>query len=131
MKTLHLGFAAALAGAVFLAACVPDGSEPEQTFTGHGADYPYEPGSGEPRLSPEDAAACTAAGGIVRVPGLFAGEICVPAAADAGQACTRASDCDGWCMADTGTCSSHVERPGCMEALLNDAGERVLAECVD
>jgi len=116
----------------FLAACVPDQTPP--TDTGPVTDpmsAAYASGSGEPRLSPEAASACTAAGGIVRVAGMYQGEVCVPAASDAGEACTAATDCDGWCMAETGTCSALVERPGCMQELLDADGVRQIAECAD
>ncbi len=124
---MRLFLLSAMAAIGLLAACVPE----EGTVTESAASATAEPGSDLARLSPDVASACTAAGGIVRVAGMYQGEVCIPAASDAGQACSAATDCDGWCMADTGTCSAYVERPGCLQALLDANGERQLAECAD
>lgn len=54
---------------------------------------------------------------------------CVFLTKDAGKSCTRASDCDGECLARSGTCSPLKPLLGCNE-ILQDNGVRVTL-CVE
>lgn len=78
--------------------------------------------------SPEQLV-CEARGGrFVRAgdSGLMA---CVQTMRDAGQQCRRASDCDGECLARSGTCAPFAPLFGCHE-ILQDNGARV-TQCLD
>lgn len=66
-------------------------------------------------------------GGTV-VQGL-AGPVCAKPTADAGKACSKASDCSGACMAETMTCSEVTPLLGCHEVVMED-GQKV-GLCVD
>lgn len=104
--------ALALLVALVLSACVPEAPEPER-----------------PALSEAERAACIDRGGVVGIAGLLGGEFCAERLPDAGQACSRAADCSGYCEADSRTCSVHANPYGC-HSFLDDAGE-VVAICVD
>ena len=97
-----------------LAACVDQAAE----------DGPQ----GKP-LTDADRAACLAQGGTVGRGGLLPDEICFRPMPDAGQACTRATDCEGMCLADTMTCSKVSPVFGCFEFM--DEQGRKQAICVD
>ncbi|GGL64781.1 hypothetical protein [Wenxinia marina] len=82
-----------------------------------------------PSLGPAEEAACEARGGRVSIAGLLGGEFCAERTPDAGQACSRASDCSAWCESETRTCATHADPFGC-RSYLTDEGE-VEAICVD
>lgn len=80
-------------------------------------------------LDEAERAACLAQGGTVGRGGLLPDELCFRPTPDAGKACTRASDCEGPCMADTMTCSEVTPVFGCYE-FMDDQG-RKSGICVD
>ncbi|VDC27300.1 hypothetical protein [Pseudogemmobacter humi] len=80
-------------------------------------------------LSPAERAECLAAGGSVGRGGLLPDEICFRPLKDAGKVCTKATDCEGVCLASTRTCSKVEPMSGCYELL--DGQGRQLAICVD
>jgi hypothetical protein len=54
---------------------------------------------------------------------------CVQTTRDGGQQCRRGSDCDGECLARSGTCAPFTPLFGCHE-ILQDDGARV-TQCLD
>ncbi|MCC7319927.1 MAG: hypothetical protein IT542_03010 [Rubellimicrobium sp.] len=103
-----------------LAGCVAEGASP---------DLGSDTDSARPVLSATERAECAAAGGRVGIAGLLGGEFCIRPAPDAGQACTRSSDCTAWCDAESRTCAPELNPYGC-RSYLNEAGEAETI-CVD
>ncbi len=77
----------------------------------------------------EEAAACTARGGTMARGGRAEPFVCVTPTPDAGKACTTATDCSGFCMADTRTCSPTTPIFGCLPFL--DADGHPSTICID
>jgi hypothetical protein len=80
------------------------------------------------RCTPE-VTTCTAEGGELRRDGILNGLMCFKPTTDAGNACTKASDCSGFCLADTGICSAETPQFGCIPHL-DETGQR-LTICID
>lgn len=80
-------------------------------------------------LSPAEEAACEARGGYVGWAGFSGVEFCAEPTPDAGQMCRAASDCSGYCEAESRTCSTHFNQFGCY-SYLDDTGQ-VVSICVD
>lgn len=72
---------------------------------------------------------CLAQGGRVGFGGLVPDEVCFRPTRDAGKACTRASDCEGLCLADTRSCSAEGPMFGCFSFL--DENGQAQDICVD
>lgn len=81
----------------------------------------------EPALPPLPhqtlATDCARAGGSVMplAGGLLA---CLRETKDSGKACTRGSDCEGQCLARSGTCAPAEPMFGCND-ILTDSGQRM------
>ncbi len=78
---------------------------------------------------PETEAACLEAGGRWAIGGLAGGSLCFLPTPDAGQACTKAEDCSGFCLAETGACSPETPLFGCFALLDLDGAE--MSICID
>lgn len=78
-------------------------------------------GSGRAVVSPDTRAGCEQRGGHWGRGGLQGREMCFMPTSDAGKSCVKSSDCSGFCLAESGSCSA--ERPlfGCF-AYLDDEG---------
>ncbi|MGB3280019.1 MAG: hypothetical protein WBA92_12565 [Pseudorhodobacter sp.] len=98
----------ALILAVVLASCMPNEDQPQD--------------KGE-----LVAQSCEAAGGIVTA-GL-AGPVCAQVTKDAGKACRANSQCEGFCLAESKTCTPHSPYFGCFEVLEAVGASAML--CVD
>lgn len=72
---------------------------------------------------------CAAQGGTVSRAPLSGQEICIRPTPDAGQSCTRKSDCAGFCLAETRSCAPVTPMFGCFGVLTEDGTEATL--CVD
>ncbi|HHL20167.1 MAG TPA: hypothetical protein ENJ52_01430 [Aliiroseovarius sp.] len=94
------------------------GCQPEERLPG-------DPSAAQMR---QDRAECEARGGEYARAGLF-GHACFMPTPDAGQACSRAGDCEGVCYADTRQCSAVTPVFGCI-AMLDEDGKRVEI-CID
>lgn len=81
-----------------------------------------------PALSPE-AQACVKRGGRWVGTGSSGLMACVRVTRDAGKSCRRQSDCQGYCLARSGTCAPYTPLFGCHE-VLGPAGERTTV-CLD
>lgn len=66
---------------------------------------------------------CSRSGG--RMIALGAMQMCLHDTRDAGKACRRSSDCEGDCLARSGTCAPARPMSGCHEILL-DQGQRAM-----
>ena len=86
-----------------------------------------EPKPEPPPSSPQEAA-CRKKGGQWSRVGK-GGQACVQRTRDAGKECKKASQCEGLCLARSGTCAPIAPLFGCNEILQND-GSRVTL-CID
>jgi hypothetical protein len=75
---------------------------------------------------PQNESDCLAADGRWALGGLSRQELCFLPNSDAGKACTKASDCEGVCLAETKTCAP--ERPlfGCYSYLGKDGAQGMI-----
>jgi hypothetical protein len=86
------------------------------------------PAAGDNPLLAQQRAACAREGG--RLQSLASGLVsCIRQTGDAGRSCTQASDCEGVCLARSGTCAPITPLYGCHEVLLAP-GNRV-TQCLD
>lgn len=85
--------------------------------------------TGAGTATPQTEAACRDAGGRWASGGLWPEPLCFLPNPDAGQACSKASDCAGACLSDTRSCSPESPRFGCY-GYLDEAGDEVMI-CVD
>lgn len=78
---------------------------------------------------PETDASCRDAGGRWERGGLAGRFLCFLPTPDAGRACTTAQDCSGFCLAETGTCSTESPMFGCIAIFDLDGAEVTI--CID
>jgi hypothetical protein len=78
--------------------------------------------------SPEEAR-CFRTGGTWAAVGQSGAKACVTLTRDAGKACTRQSQCEGYCLARSGTCAPITPMFGCNDILQDDGREVTL--CLD
>ncbi len=80
-------------------------------------------------LKPKEQIACEKQGGVWAVAGKTAARACVRQTRDGGKQCRKASDCEGLCLARSGTCAPIAPLFGCNE-IFQDDGRRVTL-CLD
>lgn len=80
-----------------------------------------------PPASPEEAA-CRSKGGQWATVGKGA-QTCVETTRDAGKSCRKASQCEGLCLARSGTCAPIKPLFGCNDILQDDGSQVTL--CID
>lgn len=73
--------------------------------------------------------ACEKRKGVWTAAGSGGANFCQKPTKDAGKACRRATDCQGYCLARSNTCAPVTPMFGCQE-ILNEYG-RVLTQCLD
>ncbi|WP_172293378.1 hypothetical protein [Pseudoruegeria sp. HB172150] len=66
---------------------------------------------------------CEAKGGKWSAAGSSGAHVCVSTTRDGNKACTRATQCEGYCLARSGTCAPFTPLYGCHE-VLTDNGTR-------
>jgi hypothetical protein len=81
-----------------------------------------------PPASPEEAR-CLKTGGTWASAGQSGAKACVTLTRDGGKACTRQSQCEGYCLARSGTCAPITPMFGCNDILQDDGREVTL--CLD
>lgn len=81
-----------------------------------------------PSRSPQQIA-CERSGGRYALAGTTGLRTCVRPTRDSGKQCRRESDCEGLCLARSGTCAPAVPLFGCHD-ILQDDGRRVTL-CLD
>lgn len=89
---------------------------------------PAEPKAPPVPQSPEEAK-CLKTGGVWATAGKGDAKSCVKATRDAGRACTKETQCEGLCLARSGTCAPVKPLFGCNEIFEAD-GRRVTL-CLD
>lgn len=83
----------------------------------------------DPQIDPAQKAACEAEGGTYGRGGLLPGYICFRPLPDAGNSCSKASDCAGSCLTQTRSCSAMSPMFGCYSYLDEDG--KPIEICVD
>jgi hypothetical protein len=84
----------------------------------------------EPAAPPSpEAAACIRKGGSWSKAGASGAMTCVKPTRDGGKQCRRDSDCEGLCLARSGTCAPITPLFGCHEVLEDDGRRMTL--CID
>lgn len=91
---------------VGLAACQQENDPPDLGLEGF-----------DPHMVENERAACTARGGRFGKGGLSGGFFCFETPKDANKHCTKASDCEGECLARSLSCSPVIPLVGCNEVL--------------
>lgn len=81
-----------------------------------------------PLASPEEAR-CLKTGGTWASAGQSGAKACVTLTRDGGKACTRQSQCEGYCLARSGTCAPITPMFGCNDIPQDDGREVTL--CLD
>ena len=81
------------------------------------------------RIATPQELACIKKGGDWRKVGSAGGEACVTLTKDAGKSCQRESDCEGFCLARSGSCAPFKPMFGCND-ILQDNGVMVTL-CID
>lgn len=89
---------------------------------------PEAPAQPEAAKSPEQVL-CEKTGGQWAVAGLSGAFVCVTMTRDAGKVCRKKTDCEGLCLARSGTCAPIMPLFGCNDVLEKD-GRRVTL-CID
>lgn len=89
---------------------------------------PTEEVAPAPPASPEEAR-CLKTGGTWALAGQSGAKACVTLTRDGGKACTRQSQCEGYCLARSGTCAPITPMFGCNDILQDDGREVTL--CLD
>lgn len=93
------------------------------------APPPVVAGQMGPDLAGRAEAECTERGGRWGQGGLAGGFVCYETTRDANQICTSGDQCEGVCLARSGTCSPVKPLFGCNEILTALGGRATL--CVD
>lgn len=101
-----------------LAACNPDRDTPDTGLAGY-----------DPDRTLNAQAACSDDGGSWGKGGKAGGFVCYRETDDANRRCTAATDCEGFCLARSGTCAPVTPVFGCSD-VLNSLGARSTL-CVD
>lgn len=86
------------------------------------------PAAPEPRLMSPEEQLCAEKGGLWGAVGL-AGAACMYPTNEAGKQCRKESDCDGYCLARSGTCAPYKPMFGCNEIVQDDGV--VVTLCID
>lgn len=109
------------------AAPVQPGSAQPATAQAEPAPPPPPPELPPPVLSPEEQA-CSDKGGLWGAVGA-GGSACMTPTKDGGKQCRKESDCDGYCLARSGTCAPYTPMFGCND-IVQDNGV-VVTLCLD
>lgn len=79
--------------------------------------------------NPTERLACEDKGGKFMQAGLSGNWVCVLPTKDAGKSCKTNSDCSGFCMAETRSCSPVTPFYGCHDVLIENGQQATI--CVD
>lgn len=100
---------------------MPEPAKPEPEILPVLADPP-------PQVMTPEEQACFEKGGLWGAVG-SGGTACMYPTRDAGKQCRKESDCDGYCLARSGTCAPYTPMFGCNE-IVQDNGV-VVTLCID
>lgn len=98
--------------------------EPARTNSGE-----VRPEEQAPVIKSEAWMACEKRGGIWERAAKGSAAFCQMPTKDGGKQCRRSTDCEGYCLARSGTCAPVTPMFGCQE-ILNEAG-RLLTQCIN
>lgn len=107
----------------------PQEKPAEKPATVEGAKAPEEAPEVPAALKTAGQIACEAKGGTWGGAGKSGAKTCILPTTDGGKTCRKQGDCDGLCLARSGTCSPIKPLFGCNEVLQAD-GQRVTL-CID
>ena len=82
-----------------------------------------------PELQTPEHARCLKSGGVWATAGKSGTKACVKRTRDAGRACTKETQCEGYCLARSQTCAPITPMFGCNDILQADGREVTL--CID
>lgn len=103
---------------------------PAATATGPTTDGGEpRPQGGAPLLKTQAWIACEKRGGIWERAAAGAASFCQMPTRDGGKQCRRSTDCEGYCLARSGTCAPITPLLGCQD-ILNENG-RMLTQCIN
>ncbi len=90
-----------------------------------------EPATEEPPPVPQSPAEakCLKSGGLWASAGKTGAQACVQRTKDAGKRCTKQTQCEGFCLARSGTCAPITPMFGCNDILQADG--RMVTLCLD
>lgn len=100
---------------------MPEPAKPEPEILPVPADPP-------PQVMTPEEQACFEKGGLWGAVG-SGGTACMYPTRDAGKQCRKESDCDGYCLARSGTCAPYTPMFGCNEIVQDDGV--VVTLCID
>lgn len=100
---------------------MPEPAKPEPEILPVLADPP-------PQVMTPEEQACFEKGGLWGAVG-SGGTACMYPTRDAGKQCRKESDCDGYCLARSGTCAPYTPMFGCNEIVQDDGV--VVTLCID
>lgn len=100
---------------------MPEPAKPEPEILPVPADPP-------PLVMTPEEQACFEKGGLWGAVG-SGGTACMYPTRDAGKQCRKESDCDGYCLARSGTCAPYTPMFGCNEIVQDDGV--VVTLCID
>lgn len=86
------------------------------------------PADPPPQVMTPEEQACFEKGGLWGAVG-SGGTACMYPTRDAGKQCRKESDCDGYCLARSGTCAPYTPMFGCNEIVQDDGV--VVTLCID
>ena len=96
-------------------------------------EKPAEVKAAEPEPAPPpqtaEELACAATGGVLSAAGDSGAKACVKRTRDSGKSCTRESQCEGYCLARSGTCAPITPMFGCNDILQDDGRQVTL--CIE
>lgn len=101
-------------------------AEPERPKTNAGEPRPEEQ---PPLLKTQAWIACEKRGGVWERAAAGSASFCQMPTRDGGKQCRRSTDCEGYCLARSGTCAPVTPLLGCQD-ILNENG-RMLTQCIN
>lgn len=101
-------------------------TEPERPKTNAGEPRPEEQ---PPLLKTQAWIACEKRGGVWERAAAGSASFCQMPTRDGGKQCRRSTDCEGYCLARSGTCAPVTPLLGCQD-ILNENG-RMLTQCIN
>ena len=128
IATTTLAPAPAVVGEPAAAVAKPAETKPAQPNPAQ-ASAAAKPVAAPAHIASPQELACLKKGAAWRSTGAVGGEACFTQTRDAGKSCQRESDCDGYCLARSGTCAPFKPMFGCNE-ILQDNGVMVTL-CID
>lgn len=107
----------------------PEDPTPKPTAKPTVADLAAEVPAALPRVMSPEEKSCMKKGGRWAQAGKSGAKTCIKLTKDGGKQCNSESDCEGYCLARSGTCAPAIPMFGCND-ILQDNGVQVTL-CID